>query len=437
MTTIPVFMRKPFKLQAWLWLLLLLGVTSLLFSVIYIPWISKPSASIAIPETADWVDFGTIFTEGSEGDWDRYLWGGFAATAVKKDGIYYLYYQGADGYSDEFGTVTWRAIGVATSSNGIHFTTHPDNPLIEWFPNDYLEEGAVSSGAFVLDDQVHLIYGANTEIKAGHINADGRLTTAADAIQFTDQGIVLAHDDNNVWASGDELFPVIAFEDNGRYFIYYIPNGVIQRDQLGVAWGSDLNQLQTARARNGLKSISAWGTGGYARVGTDTYALFINEVTEAKTEVRLVSLNSPDVLSAVQETYQFDDYSQATILLDEETQTWFMYYRDGDSDRYGVKLAPVGIPDQTPPTRPTAVQATLNCLDKQITLTWNNASDPNTGVAAYHIRRNGQLVNTTTHAPFTTELGHETADFTITAVNYHNTSGQPSQPIAVDPEHDC
>lgn len=342
MTTIPI-MKKPHKLRQWRWLLLLFSAAVLLlFTTIYLPFISKPSATaISIPEPDDWVDYGTIFTEGNDGEWDRYLYGGFTGTAVKKGGIIYLYYQGADDYSEEFGTVTWRAIGVATSADGLNFTKHPANPLLEWFPHDYLEEGAVSAGAFVLDDTVHLIYGANTEETNDLINADGRLATATDAIHFTDQGVVLDHTDPQVWAFGDELFPVIAFADNGRYFIYYIPNGVLQTGKLGVAWGSDLTQLQSAAARSNLMPVSAWGMGGFARVGENVYALFINNVREARTDVYLVNLNDPANLGAMQQSYQFDDYSQATILLDEERQTWFMYYRSAGADRYGVKVAPM------------------------------------------------------------------------------------------------
>lgn len=53
-----------------------------------------------IPTQSDWVDYGTIFRAGASGEWDYLLWGGFTATAVKKDGTYYLYYQGARDYQD-------------------------------------------------------------------------------------------------------------------------------------------------------------------------------------------------------------------------------------------------------------------------------------------------------------------------------------------------
>jgi hypothetical protein len=82
--------------------------------------VSTETYTLVIPTQSDWVECGPIFSAGSEGAWDYYLWGGFAATVVKKDGVFYLYYQGSDGYDDEEHTVTWRSIGVATSSDGVN-----------------------------------------------------------------------------------------------------------------------------------------------------------------------------------------------------------------------------------------------------------------------------------------------------------------------------
>jgi len=33
-----------------------------------------------------------------EGEWDYYLWGGFAFSVIKKDDTYFLYYQGSSDY---------------------------------------------------------------------------------------------------------------------------------------------------------------------------------------------------------------------------------------------------------------------------------------------------------------------------------------------------
>jgi hypothetical protein len=299
---------------------------------------------ITIPGQADWVDCGRIFSAGTEGEWDLYLWGGFATTVIKKDGIFYLYYQGANGYDDNEGTVTYRAIGVATSTDGINFTKYAGNPVLTWFPNDNLEEGAVSGGAFLDENgDITIYYGANRWIGGSQVNADGRLATSSDGFTFTDLGVVLNHSNSSVWGFGDELFPIIGFEDNGRWFTYYIPNGVMQQGRLGAAWGNGSTNLpNSSAARSGNSGILAWGAGSYAKVDSDLYALFINNIRDANgptLTAYTVALNNPASLSAPIQSYQFDDAVQGIVFLDEEKDTWFMYYRHSNLESYGAKVA--------------------------------------------------------------------------------------------------
>jgi hypothetical protein len=394
---------------------------------------AQPGANLPIPAQSDWTDYGLIFKAGALGEWDYQLFGGFAATAVKKDGTYYLYYQGASGYrttGDE--TVTWRAIGVATSSDGINFIKSSSNPIVTWFPNNNGEEGAVSGGV-TLDDngEIVLYYGANTEQSATLVNADGRLATSVDGLNFTDRGVVLDHKDGSVWGSGDELFPIIAFHDAAQWFVYYIPNGTLQRRQLGVAWGDNRANLTNSSAvRSGLATVPVWGTGGYAKIGPETYALFLNDVTKSRLEVRAASLKAPGKVSAPVETYQFDGVRQATVLLDEETGTWFMYYRSQGGGAYGVKLAPAGEPDTTPPTAPGSVTATP-ISDRQIDLSWDAATDSETGIVLYRVFRNGVYLATVKGWRFSDAGLEEQTEYSyqVSAVNYHGVAGPRSVPV--------
>ncbi len=302
---------------------------------------------LPIPTQLDWKDCGTIFHGGVEGEWDHYLWGGFASTVVKKDGIFYLYYQGSKGYDNDEGTDTWRAIGVATSRDGISFTKYSNNPVLTWFPKNNLEEGAVSGGAFLDDNgDIALYYGANTWAGGDQVSADGRLAVSSDGFNFSDLGVVLDHTEGSAWGSGDELFPILGFHDSGRWFVYYIPNGTPQRGQLGVAWGnSRINLTHSSAAQSGGAPVPVWGPGGYARVGPEVYALFLSNVRgseEPTLEVRTVTRDTPNSLSAPVETYRFDNIQGATVFLDSDTNRWFMYYRGSDHNRYRVKVAPAG-----------------------------------------------------------------------------------------------
>jgi hypothetical protein len=312
-----------------------------------------PGSDIKFPAQSDWVDYGIILEAGAEGEWDYYLWGGFAFSVIKKDGTYYLYYQGASDYRTEFDeTVLWRAIGVATSQDGIHFAKYEDNPILTWFPKQNGEEGAVSSGVTLGEQgEFLLFYGANTEESITSVNADVRMASSLDGINFTDLGMVLDHNDRSVWGSGDELFSVDAIYDQGQWVVYYIPNGSPESGMLGVAFGASFDALnQTSAVTSANNPISVWGTAGHIKLDSDTYALILNNVREGRTEVREVSLHTPNIVSEPIAVYQFDEVQQAFVLLDEETQTWFMYYRTHENS-YGVKLAPAG--DKPLPTSST------------------------------------------------------------------------------------
>jgi hypothetical protein len=70
----------------------------------------------------------------------------------------------------------------------------------------------------------------------------------------------------------------------------------------------------------------------------------LNNLRESRTEVRLMSLQAPNVLTEPVAVYQFDEVHQAAFLLDEERKTWFMYYYDLENNGYGVKSAPASSP---------------------------------------------------------------------------------------------
>ncbi len=314
----------------------------------------QPGSEIYIPSQSDWVDYGTILEAGEEGEWDYYLWGGFSFSVIKNDGIYYLYYQGASDYRTEYDeTVLWRAIGVATSSDGIHFSKYEGNPVLTWFPNQYGEEGAVASGVTQSElGEIVLFYGSNTKETNTTVNTDVRVAFSPDGLNFADKGIVLDRTDSSVWGSGDELHPVDAIYDSGLWIVYYIPNGIPESGKLGVAYGNRYDELtQSSAVLSNNHPISVWGTAGHVKLDFDTYMLVLNNVREQRTEIRQVSLESPNVLGEPLAVYQFDEVQQANLLLDTESEIWFMYYRTNENS-YGVKLAPAGDKPLPTPSAP-------------------------------------------------------------------------------------
>lgn len=197
-----------------------------------------------------------------------------------------------------------------------------------------------------------LFYGANTQESPITVNADVRVASSLDGFNFTDLGIALNWSDPSVWGSGDELFVVDAIYESGQWIIYYIPNGVAESGLLGVAYGNEYNVLnQSSAVTSGGKPVSVWGTAGHVKLEQDTYALILNNVREKRTEVRQVSWQAPNLISEPVVVYQFDEVQQAVLLLDEENEIWFMYYRTLNNS-YGVKLAPAGDKPLPAPSAP-------------------------------------------------------------------------------------
>jgi hypothetical protein len=271
------------------------------------------------------------------------MYGGFTGTVVRKDGRFLLYYQGASDYSDRYGTVTHRAIGLAASADGLRFNKHPDNPVITWSPQGGLEEGAVSASAHLDDEgRVVLFYGANTRVNDWLVDADARVAVASDGVAFSDAGIALDHRDRRIWGSGDELFPTAGIRDGPLVYVYYVPNGTRQTGRLGVAWGPAWDRLSASAGVHASDGpVSVWGMAGHAKVEDRTYALFLNDVRNPCLEVRTVHLDRPAELSAPIRRYSFDDFSQGTVYLDSDSQTWYLFHRNAAGTAYRVKTAPV------------------------------------------------------------------------------------------------
>lgn len=299
-----------------------------------------------IPAGGDWEYVGTAFGPGREGEFDRYLWGGFGGSAIRFGGEVMLYYQGAYDYSEVQQSVTYRSIGLATSSDGVSFRKDPASPVLEWTPQMGEEEG-VTSVAVALhpDGRMIAFYGANTRIGPISVNADGRWASSVDGRVFVDRGVALDHADPDIFGSGDELFPVAATYHRSVWYLHYIPNGERSGD-LGVAWGTSPDALHdTAAVQIGGEAVRAWGMQSVIQLCDDTFALFLNDVRSRTMSVRVTDLRAPSLASEPLETYRFEatesrpEFVQGAVLLDREAGYWYLFYRSGERSRYDIRRA--------------------------------------------------------------------------------------------------
>ena len=127
---------------------------------------------------------------------------------------------------------------MATSTDGVQWVKSANNPVITWASQGSIEEGAVSSAAWLdADGRIFIFYGANTGIGC-IVHADARLAVSEDGVNFQDLGTVLSGSDPNLWGSGDEIFPVGVYSNANQLYLYYVPNGVPLSRKLGVSIGS-------------------------------------------------------------------------------------------------------------------------------------------------------------------------------------------------------
>jgi len=309
------------------------------------------SSGITIPTLDDWQVRSIAFSHGVEGEWDYYLWGGFANSLIKKGDTYYLYYQGAPSYDTKCDSVSHRGIGVATSRDGIHWTKSDRNPIISWSSQGSIEEGAVSSAAWLgADGRVYVYYGANTG-SGCTVNSQARLAVSEDGENFQELGEVLSGSDPNIWSSGDEIFPVGVYAYGNQWYLYYIPNGVPSTGMLGIAIGNTYNSFtQTMGINNG--TVPAWGPVSII-LGDSASYLFTNiGGTDNPINIYQFNANMPSAIN-LYDSYVIPDCHQSSVLYEPGGEQWIMACRDATADNYVIRQAYTG-----PGTQVIAVSST-------------------------------------------------------------------------------
>jgi hypothetical protein len=376
-----------------------------------------------IPEQDDWVDYGPVLEAGQEGEWDFYWAGITPASVVKKDGTIYFYYVAADGYRSFDGDARHRAVGVATSTDGIRFAKYEGNPIMTHRPYDGEEEGA-NSAAVTLDENGRfvMVYGAASGPESS-IVADARFAYSEDGLHFADAGLALDHCNLSLYGAGDEIFPVALLRQPDRWVVYYYPNGVGDKSRtLGAAWGRELDQLGNSTVvldgASGGWPVSGWGN----VITTDDGALLLfaqrNGWPDTFVEARLASPATPYRTGEPLTRYDIPDLQRGIVFLDQERRTWFMYYSDFGRF-WHLKLAPYGEPDATPPSTPQV--SPQSASDSSVSLSWQEATDMEIGVVEYRIYRDGRFLGSTRDTTWRDEQLRPGSSYryAVSAVNFH------------------
>lgn len=372
----------------------------------------------ALQASGRWVDVGLVLDAGGPGAWDAFMEGYTPASIILREGVYHLYYVGADDYIADLRNIgpSHRSLGVAVSEDGIRWSKPLDRPVITFSSSGNPEEGAVSAGMVVdTDGTVLAYYGANVsdDPVTADVHADVRLSTSPDGMTFSPRGRVIDRLRAVPDSMGDEIHATAAFKDGDDYFVYFVPNGGPYSGTLRYCRGRQPEALTDCG--------EAHRTGGATSVvplGDDAFAVFLVRRGVA----RAFHVTGRCLTGLGASTATFSVRGQAKFFLDRARRTWFMYYDQWT--HVGLMVAPAGPPDSTPPGPPRNVRA--DPVDHaRARVRWDPATDRDTGILRYNVYRDEALVGHTLDEALEVAGLEEGADHVleVRAVNLHGLEG--------------
>jgi len=309
--------------------------------------------TIAIPRQDEWMNRGKVLGPGPVRSWDYRLYGMVTPRIIKFGHYYALFYIGADG-----DRVDWddtgprhRALGVALSTDGVHFNKHPYNPVYRFStlddPHLNQEEGIFSMAGYEKNGKLMMYVTTTIAESAQHpSNVHGAIRLLElDYESVIDRGVVLSYQTPWLYGKGDEISVYGTFKWGPfRVLLYRCSDGKSIDWHLGAAVGVGSNWFFMSKA---IFPFGAWiGGGDSVKLGDDRYVFLqrgsdIN-ATDETTEVRKVQGRTL-APSGIRYTFKFGQNRQRhqTVMLDEENDRWLMYYQLRRENWIGLRTAPV------------------------------------------------------------------------------------------------
>jgi len=280
---------------------------------------------------------------------------------------YYMYYVVANGRRSYDDGPAYRALCLATTNDIKDMNSgevYSGNPVIEWQPTEYNEEGVLNATGLVKDGTFLVYYTAMSATRAGDhlVEINVRLATSPDGFSFTDRGRVLSVHNDTVWGdpspekgSINELFSVGAMELNGTWYLYYLVKGRAASWDLGVAWGhSPVNISHNTAPFLRLDFVPFLDLGEEIHSncvpvprGTNdndiafmpTYSGVNASGSNIFTDIRLAPLSNPTSPGSAIVTYDFGDLRHTTFWRNNDH--WYMFYQTANKQEFRLRTAPV------------------------------------------------------------------------------------------------
>lgn len=184
-------------------------------------------------------DENPILTKGQNGTWDGEFIG--AGSVLFLDGTFYLWFYGQNS------AIAQSGIGLATSSDGVHWTEYENNPVyVPNDPGDWDDAAAGVNLSVVFDgERYHMWYdatagqpaaqGAQPAWRIGYASSDDGITWTA-----CSNNPVLKNGAKDSWDWWTAMNPTVVKTGSGYHMWYYGDNAKSQigyaRSQDGMNW---------------------------------------------------------------------------------------------------------------------------------------------------------------------------------------------------------
>jgi hypothetical protein len=330
------------------------------------------SETILMPPTdpAAWTDHGVAIAAGATGQWDARLAGMMTPCGVvRRAGTLYLYYLGASGNRTSDAGPAFRALGVATSADGVTWTKHAGNPIVTHLPQgaggvNNSEEGVFSASAWYDqgDGQFRLTWGGMEATSASEVRIDAYRSLSTDGLTYANntagsRTLILSATDGTFAGNdgdGDETFPAALWRHTtGEWLQYYTTkNTPDDHWRLNVAHSFSLTALDGDLSERFL-AVSTNPLGGDYRHmslvdrGQPSGALtaFViahnagfNDSNQTQIQAREVPIETPGEPGPIVWTFPIAGRFMAIVHLDRTLGKWFMYYRDEANNQGAIRV---------------------------------------------------------------------------------------------------
>lgn len=213
------------------------------------------------PDGKDWTKYADtpVMESGPFDTWDDA--GVMSPTVIKTDTGYKMWYCGIDGLHSK--------IGYATSSDGVHWTKHSGNPIV--FTTSENSFSKVAVGAIPVHPCVR--YVGDTYMMWFSSANSIQLATSTDGIAWTlhPDTPVLTRGDNESWEGVSVLDPSVHF-DGATYHMWYTGYSNTLGTDMQIGYASSMDGINWTKYENnpilGTAEASGWDQAynGYATV---------------------------------------------------------------------------------------------------------------------------------------------------------------------------